>query len=420
MMEIKNVFRCKCLVIMMLSCMVFNLSPASAQQIAQWRGANRDGQYGGTNLLKAWPETGPELLWFTEEIGNGYGAPTIVNDRIYINGETDSISYLFAFDLRGKLLWKSPNGKEFTGSGFSNRFPGSRSAPTIVENLAYACSGNGRIACYEVSNGAEKWSIDMIKDLGGCPIEFGYSESLLVDATNVYCFPGGPTINAAAFNRFTGKPVWTSKALGDTTTYCSPMFIDLPERKLVVNYSRYDLFALDASNGELLWSYPIKNAKDDAQRSNTPIYKDGHLYIVSGEENGKGAVKLALSPDGKSVTEVWYNYQIRSAMGGFVITNNTLFATVDKNVLRALDLTTGTVVDSVKVRNGTLIFADNNFYSYGNTGEVNLISYDQKKLVLAGKLKIEKGSKDHFAHPVLAEGVLYVRRGKGLMAYKVD
>lgn len=415
-----NNLKNKALVITLLSFFVFEFAPASAQQIAQWRGVNRDGQYSGTNLLKAWPETGPELLWFTEEIGHGYGAPTIVNERIYVNGEIDSTSYLFAFDLKGKLLWKSPNGKEFTGSGFSNRFPGSRSAPTIVGNLAYVCSGNGRIACFETSGGAEKWSIDMMKDLGGCAIEFGYSESLLVDGNKVFCFPGGPNTNAAAFDRFTGKPVWTSKALGDTTTYCSPMLITLPSRKLVVNYSRYDLFALDAATGELLWSYPIQNAKDDAQRSNTPIYKDGHIYLVSGEENGKGAVKLALAPDGKSVTEVWYNYQIRSAMGGFVITNNTLFATVDRNVLRALDLATNKVVDSVKVRNGTLIFADNNFYAYGNTGEVILITYDQKKLAIAGKLKIEKGSKDHFAHPVLADGVLYIRRGKGLMAYKVD
>jgi len=412
--------RSKVLVITLLSLFVFEFAPLSAQPIAQWRGQNRDGQYSGTNLLNAWPEAGPELLWFTEEIGNGYGAPSIVNDRIYINGEIDSTSYLFAFDLKGKLLWKSPNGKEFTGSGFSNRFPGSRSAPTIVGNLAYVCSGIGRIACFETSGGAEKWSIDMMKDLGGCAIEFGYSESLLVDGNKVFCFPGGPSVNAAAFDRFTGKPVWASKVLGDTTTYCSPMLITLPSRKLVLNYSRYDLFALDAATGELLWSYPIKNAKNDAQRSNTPIYRDGYIYVVSGEENGKGAVKLALSADGKSVTEVWHNYQIRSAMGGFVIANNSLFATVERNVLRALDLTSGLVVDSVKVRHGSLIFADNKIFTYGNTGDVTLVTYDQNKLAIAGKLKINKGSKDHFAHPVIADGVLYIRRGKGLMAYKVD
>ncbi len=402
-----------------VSLFILILLPVHAQ-IAQWRGTNRDGHFEGTNLLKSWPETGPTLLWFTEEIGSGYGAPAITNDRIYVNGETDSVSYLFAFDHQGKLLWKALNGKEFTGKDFSGRYPGSRSVPTIVGNLAYACSGNGRMACYSTSDGTEKWAVDMMKDLGGIQIEFGYSESLLVDGNNVYCYPGGSTTNVAAFNRFTGKPVWATKALGDTTTYCSPMLINLPNRKLLVNYSRYFLFALDAATGDLLWSYPILDAKDDAQRSNTPIYKDGFLYLVSGETNGKGTVKLALSADGKSVSEVWTNNQVRNAMGGFVLNDNKLYTITDKNLLKAVELTGGMQVDSVKVRNGSILFADGVFVCYGNNGEVNLVTNVQGKLAVTGKLKIEKGSKDHFAHPVLANGVLYIRRGKGLMAYKVN
>jgi len=420
MNNLKNLSLSKLLITTVVALVAFEITPANAQNIAQWRGANRDGQYDGTNLLKEWPEGGPELVWFTEEIGNGYGAPIIANDRIYVNGETDSVSYLFAFDLKGKLLWKAPNGKEFTGSGFSHGFPGSRSTPTIMNNLAYACSGNGRIACYDASNGTEKWAVDMIKELGGCPIEFGYSESLVVDAENVYCSPGGPSTNVAAFNRFTGKPAWTLKTLGDTMTYCSPILIKLPERKILVNASRYFLFAVDCSTGELLWSYRIKGAKDDAQHCNTPIYKDGSIYLAFGKGTENGTTKLELSPDGKGVKELWSNNQVRNAMGGFVIVGNALFATIENNYLKAVELNQGTIVDSVKVRNGSLIFADNKFICYGNNGEVNLINYDQKKLNVTGKLKIEKGSKDHSAHPVLANGILYIRRGKGLMAYKVN
>ena len=417
---LKNLSSSKLLIIMVVALVAFEFTPAHSQKIAQWGGINRDGQYSGTNLLKEWPENGPELLWFTEEIGNGFGAPTILNDRIFVNGEADSVSYLFAFDLKGKLLWKAPNGNEFTGSGFSHGFPGSRSTPTIVENLAYACSGNGRIACYECSKGTEKWAIDMVKELGGCKNEFGYSESLLVDDKTVFCFPGGSTTNVAAFNRFTGKPVWTSKALGDSTTYCSPMLISLPERKILVNLSRHFLFAVDGSTGELLWSYPLKGAKDDAQHCNTPIYSGGYVYLVSGIVNGNGVVKLELSADGKRIKEIWSNDQVRNALGGFVITDNTLFTTIDKNYLKAVELSHGTIVDSVKVRNGSLIYADHKFICYGNNGEVNLLNYDQNKLNVTGKLKIEKGSKEHFAHPVLANGILYIRRGKGLMAYKVN
>lgn len=417
MNNLKKISLSKLLIITMVA---FEFSSAYAQNVAQWRGINRDGQYKGTNLLNAWPEGGPELLWFTEEIGNGYGSPSITNDRVFVNGERDSVSYLFAFDLKGTLLWKSPNGNEFTGSGFSHGFPGARSTPTIMGNLAYACSGNGRIACYETSNGAEKWAIDMVKELGGCQNEFGYSESLLVDDKTVFCFPGGSTTNVAAFNRFTGKPVWTSKALGDTTAFCSPIFINLPGRKILVTSSRHFLFAVDCSTGELLWSYPYKGVKNDGQHCNTPIYAGGFVYFVAGEEKGNGTVKLELAPDGKSVKEVWINKLVRNALGGFVIVGSNLFTTIDKNYLKSVKLSDGMVVDSVKMRHGSLIYADTKFICYGNTGEVSLINYDQKKFNVTGKLKIDKGSKEHFAHPVLANGILYVRHGKALMAYKVN
>jgi hypothetical protein len=76
----------------------------NAQTTAQWRGLERNGIYPEKNLLKKWPANGPQMLWSYEGIGNGYGSPTITSDKLYITGEIDSIGYLFAFDLKGKLL----------------------------------------------------------------------------------------------------------------------------------------------------------------------------------------------------------------------------------------------------------------------------------------------------------------------------
>ena len=47
------------------------------------------------------------------------------------------------------------------------------------------------------------------------------------------------------------------------------------------------------------------------------------------------------------------------------------------------------------------------------------MSYNNKKLTIESKFKIEKGTKEHFAHPVIGNGVLYVRHGKALLAYKI-
>lgn len=402
-----------------LLCLLAAACNNPSQKNAQWRGANRDGIYPDRNLLKSWPEAGPKLLWLTEAIGNGYGSPVISDDRLFVNGEIDSISHVFAFDLTGKLIWKSPNGPEFLGKDFSSSFPGARSTPTVSGNLVFACSGMGRIACFDSASGAEKWSVNMVSDLGGILNMFGCSESLLVDEKNVYCFPGGKEKNVAALDKNTGKVVWTSKALGDAVSFCSPMVIDLPERKILVTLSHEYLMGLDISNGELLWSQKEDSVKLEGEYCNTPVYSDGFIYEVSGVEKGSGAFKLQLSPDGKSIKEVWKNPKVKNAIGGFVKIGDHIFCASDDKKLKSIDLTSGLVVDSLSNIRGSLIFADDHLYCYADNGHVNLIKISGPKMEVVSQFKIEKGTKEHFAHPVIANGVLYIRHGNALMAYEI-
>lgn len=389
------------------------------QSISQWRGTNRDGIYPDKNLLKIWPEAGPKLLWLTEEIGNGYSSPVIAEGKLYINGEIDSISHVFAFDQNGKLLWKTPNGKEFFGEGYSANFPGARSAPTVYNDLIYVCSGLGRIVCLEAATRKERWAVNMVSDLGGKLNMFGYSESLLVDETKVYCYPGGSESNVVALDRFTGKVIWTSKALGDVVSFCSPVIIKLPELNVLVNLSREYLMGLDAKNGELLWSLKEDSVKLEGEYCNTPIYSDGFIYEISGVEKGSGAFKLELSPDGKSIKRIWKNDKVKNPMGGFVKFGDRIYATSEDKKLKVLDAKTGQVVETLSGMKGSLIAADNLLFCYTDNGYVNLIKGIGSKLEVVNKFKIEKGTKEHFSHPVIANGVLYVRHGNALMAYQI-
>jgi outer membrane protein assembly factor BamB len=398
---------------------VLTFQGSYAQKMVQWRGTNRDGIYNETNLLKSWPQNGPVLLWFTEEIGNGFAAPVVTPDKILINGEENGNSFLFAFDLKVKILWKSPNGKEFVGSGYSSGFPGARSTPTVVDELVYAMSGKGRLACFELATGKEKWAVELVTGLGGLDNEFGFSESPLIDGEMVFCFPGGAINNMVALNRFTGKMVWTSKAMADTTSFVSPLLITLPARKILVTMSRHYVFGIDVKNGELLWSQKIENYKYDGDHCNTPVFTDGMLYYCTAEENGNGMVKLELSPDGKKVKELWRNKDAANGFGGFVKSGNYLFLATSKKQLVCLETEKGTVVSSLKPNSGSIILADNRFYCYNDNGDMKLIAFENNKLTEISKFKVVKGTKEHFSHPVIGNGVLYIRHGKALMAYKV-
>ena len=390
-----------------------------SQNIAQWRGANRDGIYQEKNLLKIWPEAGPKLLWLTEEIGDGYSSPAVVGDQLYINGEIDSVSHVFAFDLKGKLWWKSPNGPEFTGKEFSASFPGSRSVPTVYNDLVYACSGMGRITCLEAASGKEKWAVDMIGGLDGKIGFFGYSESLFVDEKNVYCFPGGVESNIVALNKLTGKVVWTSKAMGDGVSFCSPIVINLPTSNILVTVSHEFLMGLDTKNGELLWSYKEDSVKREGEYCNSPVYSDGFIYGVSGVPKGRGAFKIALSPDGKNIKEIWKNAKVLNKMGGFVKVEDRLYSSSADHKLKVMDTNSGTVVDSLQNLYGSVIYADDHLYCYADNGNVNLIKVSEPKMEVVSKFKIVKGTKEHFAHPVISNGVLYIRHGNALMAYEI-
>ena len=44
---------------------------------------NRDGVSAQTGLLGEWPEGGPALAWKVDEVGGGYGAPAVVDGRLY-------------------------------------------------------------------------------------------------------------------------------------------------------------------------------------------------------------------------------------------------------------------------------------------------------------------------------------------------
>ena len=52
-------------------------------------------------------------------------------------------------------------------------------------------------------------------------------------------------------------------------------------------------------------------------------------------------------------------------------------------------------------------------------GDVNLVSYQDEKMEVKGTFKVKEGTGHHFAHPVIANGVLYIRHGDALLAYKI-
>jgi len=390
------------------------------ESVYEWRGENRKGIYPDVNLLKSWPAEGPKVVWEYMGVGNGYGSPVFTNDKMYIQGEVDSLAYLFVFNEDGSLLWKKDFGKEWV-----KNWNGSRSAPTIVGNLVYVTSGIGNIYCFDRYTGEKKWSVDMINDLHGQFPLFGYSEAVIIEDDKVFCTPGGRDTNVVALNRFTSEIIWISKGAGKCPAYNQPQIIKLKDRNILVNFTAYEMMGHDTKTGELLWIHNQDNLKPEERgpgkgdtHANTIIYDDGFIYYAEGD--GNCGVKLKLAPDGKSIQEVWRNQEFDSYMGGIVKLGDHLYGgSAAKPEFKSINANTGQIEKTLKAGSGAVIAADNMLYFYNLKGDVSLINADPINMEVVSKFKITKGAKEHFAHPVIHDGKLYMRHGNSLQAFNL-
>jgi len=389
-----------------------------SQITTQWRGEERRGMYPDKQLLQIWPSGGPALIRIYENIGNGYGSPTISGDILYITGEINDSAFLFAFDPDGTLLWKSDFGNEWVVN-----YQGSRCAPTVIDDLVYVTSGLGNLACFEAKTGNKRWSKEYMKELHGSSPLFGFAEAPLVNGNLVFATPGGPDTNVVALDRLTGDLRWICRGKGERPGYNSPVLIHLPERDIIALFSAYSFLGIDSRTGKLLWSHDQVNIPSSERQlgngdthSNSAWFEDGYIYYIAGD--GNGAVKLELLDGGTKIREVWRNKAIDNYMGGFVIRNGQIYScTSNKKSLVSIDASTGETSGTLKIGTGTLVWAADKIYYYTQGGKVFLV--DQEKMEGISAFIVEKGTKEHFSHPVINKGTLYIRHGNVLLAYDI-
>jgi len=385
-----------------------------AQDASQWRGKDRDGIYAGTGLLTSWPAGGPALLWHFDELGDGHASAAVVShDKIYTAGTTDSIGYIFAFSLDGKLSWKTPYGNEWT-----ENYPGTRSTPVINEGKVYLMSAFGKIVCLSAEKGELLWTVETFKDYDGRNIVWGVTENLLIEGDILFCTVGGVKNNVIALNKNTGKLVWSNPGNGEISAYCSPALITLPARKVLVTMTEKSILGLDAATGKNMWSYEQINMY--AVHANTPLFSNGYLYCVSGY--GYGGVMLKLSADGSSVEKVWKNAALDTRLGGVVLLNGRVYGLGDKiKGLHCLDWNSGEEVafDKLNGKPGVIISAEGMLYTYDESGEVALVEPTAAGFKKISSFKVPFGSAQHWAHPVIDNGRLYIRHGNSLMVYDI-
>ena len=384
----------------------------------RWRGPNRDGKCPETNLLPAWPEGGPKLLWSIRGIGRGWSSPIIAGGLLYITGDIGEDLWIFAYRPGpvGKLQWKVRNGRSWKKS-----YPGARSNCTYDGGKLYHMNARGRVVCLDATSGKTVWTVDTFKRFGAKEIRWGHSECLLIDGERLIVTPGGRKAMLAALDKKTGKTIWASAPLGkDAAAYASPVLFEYGGMRHLVSSSSNQAFGVNADTGKILWSRPRPTRYQVI--ATVAIYHDGKVFVTSPDGKPAEQYRLRVSGANASVEQIWTS-ELNCLSGGVIHSDGRLYGSGYRkgDGWYCIDFATGkTLFTKRDLNSGSVVLAGGLLYCFSERGEMALLKPTDKGFETKGRFRrVGAKTKDSWAHPVICDGRLYLRYHDTLWCYDI-
>ena len=409
---------------MLLHILLFSFTSllVTGQKNGEWpcfHGSDRQNKSTESGLLAAWTENGPPLVWTISDLGEGYSSVSIGGGLIYTAGWIEKQSYIFAFDLNGKPVWKKPNGDAWSVSvSWASSYNGPRSTPTYENGVVYHLSENGRLTAFRSKDGTVLWSKDLPKEFDAEMPMYGYAESVLIDGENLYVRPGGSKGYQVCLNKHTGKTIWTNAEIPGGYGYNSLVINNFNGYRQVIGASNTCYYSLDTKSGRMLWKADFAN-KYEINCTDAIIFNE-YVFLTSGEGKGSSLIRLKKSGNGIATEKVWETELMDNYFGGVVLHNGYLFGS--GNLSRGwfcLDFLTGKQMWKT-TGEGSLTYADGMVYLYDEKGSMKLVKASPEKFEKTGEFKVPQGGKGpYWAHPVVCGGRLYIRHADKIFAYNV-
>lgn len=396
-------------------------SHLQADDWPQWGGRNRDGKSAETGLLKQWPAEGPKLAWKATGFGGGYSSIAVAAGRLYTMGDKDGSDCLIAASAdSGKVLWSTKVGAAGAPSVPGYDFPGPRCTPTVDGGKIAALDAWGQLICLNTADGKELWRRDLVKDFGGTPPTWGYSESVLMDGDQVVATPGGPKGTLVAVNKNTGEVIWQSAALTDPAGYSSVVPAEIGGVHQYVQLTPDSVAGFSPKDGSVLWK---TTRHGNIAVIPTPLVAGNEVYVTSGYGAGCNMFKIT-ETDGKfGAQNVFANHVIVNHHGGVVWVGDEIFGYSDGKGLSCQDAKSGQAAwaEKDKVKKGAVIYADGRLYvREEDTGTVVLVEAAPGGYKEDGRLKQPDRTADKaWSHPAIANRKLFLRDQGSLFCYDI-
>jgi outer membrane protein assembly factor BamB len=361
---------------------------ANAADWPRWRGPENTGYVPADEPVPARLPKQPKLLWEVK-LGDGVGSPVVAGGRVFCLDNRDDKETLCALELAsGKELWHVPIDEVITdGIG-----TGPRGTPVADGPRVFVQSCRGEFRCLRAADGQLVWRTNFVKDFGAeyigeqgqaqAAARHGYTGPPIVDGEYIIAGVGGRHgASVVCFDKASGRVIWKSQ--DDVAGYDGPVVARLVGVKQVVVFTADGVIGLDASDGKLLWRFPVKTAF--SRHIVTPV-TDDDTVVVSSHEAGLLGIRVTAAPNvaagGMKAQQAWRRKDLAVNVASPVLIGHWLYGLGPKKKLFCLDIKSGKEgwtnagVLAGPAANASLLVMKDKLLALGDSGRLYLLAVD--------------------------------------------
>jgi len=377
-----------------------------------FRGPHRDGVYDETPVNTAWPAAGLPVLW-KQPIGGGYASFVVADGKAFTIEQRRDKEVVAAYDVNtGRELWT--NGwpalfSEMLGGD------GPRATPTWDDGRVYALGATGELRCLKAETGERLWSRNILADNQATNLQWGMSASPLVVDDKVVVLPGGGAgKSVVAYNKFTGKDVWSSQ--NDKQGYASPKLVTIAGARQIVVVSAMRVMGLTVEDGHLLWEFPWYTSPE--VNATEPVFLDDHrFFLSSGYDHGAVLVEVSHAGDAFSAKQLWITKRMKTRFNAAVYYQGYLYG-LDEGILSCIDAANGDLKwKGGRYGYGQVLLASGHLIVLTEDGDLALVKASPEKLEEVSRFPVLEGKT--WNYPAMDSGRLLIRNTTQMAALRI-
>jgi outer membrane protein assembly factor BamB len=378
----------------------------------RFRGPNGTGIAADKDIPVKWGES-DGILWKAPLPGLGNSSPIVWGEQIFVqsasaDGKERLLLCLNATD--GKLIWSRsvPGGQGKTHP--KNTLASSTPATDGERVYALFWDGNDlELFAYDLK-GELVWK----RDLGAYTSQHGAGTSPMVYDGKV--FVNNDQDGSAALQAFdakTGQPAWEAKRTAFRACYSTPLLYEKPGGKAeLIVASTAGITSYDPSSGTPNWNYTWTFDKMALRTVASAIASQGLLIANSGDGSGERntiAIKAGGQGDVSKTNLVWENKKIFPYVPSMLAWEDRLYFVNDKGFAGCCETKTGTLLWNERLSGSDIsaspILIDGKVYAINEQGEVYVFPAATSFKLLA------KNTLDEpvLATPAVANNRLFIR-----------